>query len=330
MSGVETREVSANEADMRLDRWFKLHYPQLPFGRLQKILRKGEVRVDGKRAKTNQRLEAGQSVRIPPLGQLQEAPADAPKTDRRSDRQKKQDEEFVRRLVIYKDRDVLAINKPSGLAVQGGTKTERHLDGLLDHLQLDGPERPRLVHRLDRDTSGVMLLARHRQAATELGRAFKGKDTRKVYWALTAGVPDPAEGTIDLPLSKGGGKGAERVFADPEEGKQALTVFKVLENAGRKVALVALWPRTGRTHQLRAHLAAIGTPIVGDGKYGGKDAFLGTENIARKLHLHAREIDVPGGGPRLRAPFPDHMNKAFDLFEFNIKDYLEVDPFEEF
>jgi len=325
MTGVAIRDVKSDEDGMRLDRWFKTHYPALTFGRLQKLLRKGDVRVDGKRVKTNARLEGGQKVRVPPLGEfaIPEAGREkrVPKVDPK-------DEAFVQDLVIFKNEDVIAINKPHGLAVQGGTKTERHLDGMLDFLQFDAEERPRLVHRLDRDTSGVMLLARNRKSSTELGRGFKKHETRKVYWAVVVGVPEAESGTISLPLSKAGGHGNEKMIADEDAGKNAITEFEIIERAGMKFSLIALWPRTGRTHQLRVHMAAIGCPILGDGKYGGKEVQLGGvgEKVSRKVHLHAREIDL-SGGMRIVAPLPEHMRTTFDLWGFDEAEASKIEVF---
>ncbi|RVU34678.1 RluA family pseudouridine synthase [Hwanghaeella grinnelliae] len=326
MSNVRNQTVGRAEADMRLDRWFKTHFPDLAFSRLQKLLRTGQIRVDGGRAKTSQRLEAGQVVRIPPLGEAQE-PAEKGDKDWRGSLSA-EDAKFVKSLVVYGDDDVLVINKPAGLAVQGGTKTERHLDGMLSALADKGGERPRLVHRLDRDTSGVMMLAKTRAAATRLGDAFKHKETRKIYWAITAGVPDPREGEISMPLGKAGGPGQERMVADPEEGKSAITWYKVIDTAGSRAALVALWPRTGRTHQLRAHMAALEAPIVGDGKYGGKEAFLTGGDFPAQVHLHAREIDIPGSGTRIAAALPEHMLQTLEMLGLDTEDLIE-DPFEE-
>jgi len=324
MSDVENREVTADEDAIRLDHWFKRHYPALGYGRLQKLLRTGQVRVDGRRAKAGLRLEAGQSVRVPPLRPVAKVKRDPPKL---SD----SDIEFARSLVIHRDRDVLAINKPPGLAVQGGTGTLRHLDAMLGALTFDAAERPRLVHRLDRDTSGVLLLARNRQAAVELGRVFRGKDARKVYWALTVGVPRPHRGRIDLAIGKAAGAGGERVMADTKDGKRAVTLYSVIERSGNRLAWVAFWPQTGRTHQIRVHAAAIGTPILGDGKYGGADAFLPSKALARQLHLHAREISLPHpsgrGMLRATAELPPHMMDAWRHFEFSPD--TENDPFEE-
>lgn len=327
MSGVQTLEVRPEEEGMRLDRWIKTRCPDMPHSRMQKALRKGEIRLDGGRAKTDARVVAGQSVRIPPYDA---APPPGQRPPKGPD---PRDEAFVRKLVIFRNAAILGLDKPPGLAVQGGSKTDRHLDGMLEFLTFDAQEKPRLVHRLDKDTSGVMLLARDRETATELGRALKGRQMQKIYWAITAGVPDPEQGTIRIPLSKQGGAGGERVVADPDEGQSAVTEFRVMERAARKAALVALWPRTGRTHQIRAHLAAIGTPVLGDGKYGGKDAFLPGDELPKGLHLHARSLTlppgVPGAGARIVAQPPPHFRKTLSLFEFETGGPDFDDPFAE-
>lgn len=320
MKEVSQIAVSADEDGIRLDRWFKRHFPMLTHGRLEKLLRTGQVRVDGARVKANARLDQGQVVRVPPLGD--DAAKPAPKAERGVS---EQDAAFVRSLVIHKDKSILVLNKPSGLAVQGGTKTERHLDGMLDALTFDAAERPRLVHRLDRDTSGVLVLARTAKAAAALARAFKQKDARKIYWALVVGVPTPRQGTIDLALTKQGGPRAERVFAaekDDEDARNAVTHFSTVATASWKLAWLALMPLTGRTHQIRAHASAIGTPIVGDGKYGGVNAHPGGE-IPRRLHLHARSIDIahPDGGRFfIEAELPPHMKSSWKLLGFDERD----------
>jgi len=325
MSGVEKKRVAPGEDGMRLDRWFAAHYPGLSHVRLQKLLRTGQVRVDGGRAKANMRIEGGQEIRVPPLPEPAAetaAPSEKPLTER--------DIEFVRGLVIHKDDDIIALNKPAGLAVQGGSGTTEHLDRLLDGLTFDKTERPRLVHRLDKDTSGVMLLARSRDAAAKLGRALKHRGARKLYWALVIGVPKPGQGEINLSLIKRGGRGDERVHpAEPDdpEAKRAVTRYAILERAGRSLSWLAMTPITGRTHQLRAHAAAIGHPIVGDGKYGGAEAHPGGE-IPRKLHLHARRLTIPhprGGIFDISAPLPEHMRKTWKLFGFDRQD--DRDPF---
>jgi 23S rRNA pseudouridine955/2504/2580 synthase len=317
VSGVETRAVVADEDGMRLDRWFRRHYPALGHGHLEKLLRTGQVRVDGRRAKAATRLEAGQDVRVPPL--KPEAAGDAPRPPRAPRPVSDREAAELRARVLHRDPDVLVIDKPFGLAVQGGTGTTKHLDAMLDALRFDADERPRLVHRLDRDTSGCLVLARNAFAARHLADAFRSRDTLKVYWAVVVGVPERLEGRIDLPLAKAASPRGERVAADPDEGKRAITDFAVVERAHRRAAWVALWPRTGRTHQLRVHMAAIGTPILGDGKYGGADAAIAGADLPDRLHLHARRVVVPhprGGRVDVTAPLPQHMRATWDYFGF--------------
>ncbi|WP_114394250.1 RluA family pseudouridine synthase [Oleisolibacter albus] len=326
---VETRLVDADEAEMRLDRWFKRHFPQLSHIQLQKLLRTGQVRVDGKRAEANSRLAAGQSVRIPPLPDAPPPPAEGARPVKRpaiSDKEA----EALRRRVLYRDSDVIVLDKPAGMAVQGGTGQSKHLDAMLDALMFDATERPKLVHRLDKDTSGCLVLARTSFAATRLTSAFRSRDARKIYWAVTVGVPDPRQGRIDLALAKEAASGGERMAVDEEEGQHAITYYTVLEHAHRRAAFVALWPRTGRTHQLRVHMNAIGTPILGDGKYAGQNAFLeGGAEVKRQLHLHARRIILPHprhGTIDVTAPLPEHMRPAWDYFGFSAN--LKEDPFQ--
>ena len=322
-TGVRIVEVAVDDEGARLDRWFRRHFPDVSHGRLEKLLRTGQIRVDGKRVKANARLVAGAKLRIPPLGSAA-VPA------RRSEAQiSETDAEALRALVIHKDADVIAINKPPGLAVQGGTGTSRHLDAMLDALKFEAPERPRLVHRLDKDTSGVLLLARNRAAAAKLADAMRGREARKIYWAAVIGVPKPKKGRIDLPLSKLPHPKGERVAPD-EEGKSAITLYAVIESLGNKAAWLALMPLTGRTHQLRVHCAALKTPIVGDAKYGRETVYLGGEGISKKLHLHAREIEIPhpkGGKLRIRAELPAHMRATWTMLGFD-PDY-RGDPFAE-
>jgi 23S rRNA pseudouridine955/2504/2580 synthase len=322
MSGVEIAEVDADDNDIRLDRWFRRRYPALKQGALEKLLRTGQIRVDGKRVKANLRLSGGQRIRIPP-----QAAASPPR--RESQEPDAADAVFVQSLVIYRDDDVIALNKPAGLAVQGGTKTTRHLDAMLDALRFGSKERPRLVHRLDRDTSGVMLLARGANVAARLGKAFQGRIVRKIYWALVVGVPEMVEGRIDLPLGKRPGPRGERMMADGRAGKSAITLYSVIETAGQAASWLALWPLTGRTHQLRVHCAAIGHPVASDGKHGGEAAFLPAEGVARRLHLHARELRLPSpsghGELHIVAELPPHMAESWDLFGFD-RNYAG-DPF---
>lgn len=326
MAGVRLLEVAADEADIRLDRWFGRRFPGLSHGRLQKLLRTGQVRVDGARAKSNQRLEVGQTVRVPPLDDGAEAarPGVA-KPPALSER----DADALRARVLFRDDDVLVLDKPAGLAVQGGSGTVRHLDGMLDALRFGAKERPRLVHRLDRDTSGVLLLARNAKAASRLAEAFRSRDALKIYWAFVVGVPQPYTGVIDKPLTKQAGKGGERMAVVAEDGEEAVTRYAIVEAMGRKASWVALMPFTGRTHQLRVHMAAIGTPILGDGKYGGAAAFLPDLESARAVHLHAREIRLPhphGKGMLCaRAPLPPHMAATWHYFGLDPDD--DGDPF---
>lgn len=315
---VTTRTVAADEADLRLDRWFKRHYPALAHGRLQKLLRTGQVRVDGRRAKPNQRVEPGQIIRIPPLGddaQASAKPASSPRA-----RVRPEDEAMIRAAVLHIDDAVIALNKPPGLAVQGGTSTTRHIDALLDALRFGHEERPRLVHRLDKDTSGVLLLGRTAAAAAKLAKAFRSRDARKIYWALVVGLPNPRQGTIKASIGKQPGGGGEKMQVDPYEGRPAVTEYTVVENAQKKVAWLQLEPRTGRTHQLRVHCAYLGTPILGDGKYGGAEAHLQGMGLSRKLHLHARAIRLPhpdGGILSVTAPLPPHMADSLAFFGFD-------------
>jgi 23S rRNA pseudouridine955/2504/2580 synthase len=319
MSGrVETRAVAADEAGLRLDRWFKRHYPALGHGALEKLLRTGQVRIDGHRAEAKDRIEAGQAIRLPP-GVTTAPKEDAPSRRGVSER----DAAELQRMVIHRDDLVIVLNKPPGIAVQGGSGTERHIDGMLDALRFGQEERPRLVHRLDKDTSGVLLIARTAMAAKRLGEAFRDRATEKLYWAVVVGVPERSEGTIDLPLAKRPGARGDRelVQVDREEGQKALTHFKVLDRAGRRAALLALWPRTGRTHQLRVHCAAVGCPILGDGKYGGEEALLAPVADARRLHLHARQIRLPHpsgkGELAVEAELPSHFRRTVDAFGFS-------------
>lgn len=326
MAGVQLLEVKVDEADIRLDRWFSRRFPGLTHGKLQKLLRTGQVRVDGGRAKSGQRLEAGQTVRVPPLDDAaaiaREAPLPKPKIST-------EEADELRGRVLYRDDDVLVLDKPAGLATQGGTGTIKHLDGMLDVLRFGAKERPRLVHRLDRDTSGVLLLARSAASAKRLAEAFRSRDALKIYWAFVVGVPQPYSGTIDQPLAKKVGPGGERVAAVADDGESAVTHYAIVEAMGRNAAWVALMPLTGRTHQLRVHMALLGTPILGDGKYGGAAAFLPDLAGARQVHLHAREIRLPHpsgkGVLRAVAPLPPHMAATWKYFDLDPDD--DGDPF---
>jgi 23S rRNA pseudouridine955/2504/2580 synthase len=329
MAGVRLVTVSEADAETRLDRWFKRHFPGVAHGRLEKLLRTGQVRVDGARAKASTRLDAGVTIRVPPLDDDAELKVERSTGDPVRPRElTPADIESLRKLVLYRDAEVIAIDKPHGLAVQGGTGMSKHLDGMLEALMFDSPERPRLVHRLDKDTSGVLLLARSAQAAQWLAKAFREKTARKVYWAISVGVPKPWRGRIDLPVGKAQDGDREKVVADEDEGKDAVTYYTVVENAAQKAAWLALMPLTGRTHQLRVHCQALGTPILGDGKYGGPTARLSGVEHNRLLHLHARSIrlDRPDGSVlSVTAPLPPHMAETWKFFGFASKP--EGDPF---
>ena len=345
MSGVQTVTVTDDETDQRLDRWLRRRFPHVGQGRIEKMCRKGEIRVDGSRVKANTRVLAGQSVRLPPL------PSEAPKMQSYRPVVSDTDARMLRGCVIYRDADIIALNKPAGLAVQGGSKMTRHIDGMSEAIQFDAEEPPRLVHRLDKDTSGVLIMAKNRAIASKLTEAFRSRNTRKIYWAAVAGVPYPKQGTIRFGLVKApghGGKGEGEkmhcvhprdIDATPD-AKRATTDYWVLSALGRRVSWAALVPVTGRTHQLRAHMAELGHPIIGDGKYGGSGqenlgdgwgAMLGGE-MSKKLHLHARSLTlehpITGAVLNLTAPLPDHMARTCDELGWDGRDVPD-DPFAE-
>jgi 23S rRNA pseudouridine955/2504/2580 synthase len=328
-------DVGEDAAGLRLDRWLRRHFPDLPPSHLMKIVRKGEVRVSGKRADVSTRLEAGQSVRVPPLRL-------ASPTSPALRRAEPGDLEAIRAMTLFEDRDVIVLNKPYGLAVQGGSGTKLHIDGMLEALAVASGARPVLVHRLDRDTSGVLIVAKSRKVAAELGEVFRSRSAMKIYWALVEGVPKPAQGRISMFLAKGEGMGDERAgrqgradlermrvakHGDPD-AQHSLTLYAVVDKVTPRLAWLSMRPITGRTHQLRAHCEAIGHPIVGDPKYNRKAANDPARNdplravppgIEQKLHLLARRIILPhprGGRIDVTAPLPEHMKKSFDMFGF--------------
>ena len=306
--------VAEDDAGIRLDRWFRRHFPGLGHARLEKLIRTGQVRVDGNRVRASIRIETGQTIRVPPSVEDERKDGGRPGIAQ-------EDCDWMRSLVIHSDRDLIALNKPQGVAVQGGRKVTRHLDGLLDALAEPGDGSLRLVHRLDRDTSGVLVVARRASAASALADAFRERRAEKIYWALVAGVPESRMGTVDSPLlKKAGPNGNEKMVVDHRAGRQAVTEYEVADAAGRKVSWLVLKPRTGRTHQVRVHCAALGTPIVGDRKYGGEPL---AEELpgAGFLHLHARSIALPhpsGGILRVTAPLPEAIADTWRFFGFDI------------
>jgi len=345
MSGVQTLTVEPGDGDQRLDRWFRRHFPHIGQGRIEKMCRKGEIRVDGGRVKPATRLEVGQQVRIPPLPD-----EDAPRPEAPKPTVSDKDAEMIRACVIYRDDHIIALNKPPGLPTQGGSKQTRHVDGLAEALKFGYEEKPRLVHRLDKDTSGVLLLARTREVAKALTTAIRHRETRKIYWALVAGVPTPYLGEIRFGLMKAPGHGhkgeGEKMIAvhprdmnSMPDAKRAHTLYATLYRVASRAAWVAMEPITGRTHQLRAHMAEIGHPIIGDGKYGGS----GQENlgdgwgaqlggiISKKLHLHARmmrlEHPVTRKDVTITAPLPEHMAQSWDTLGWD-ETLAAEDPFE--
>jgi len=326
---TETARIAHDDDGIRVDRWFKRHYPALTHGRLEKLLRTGQVRLDGKRVKAADRVLSGQTVRLPPQvvhGGLEEKPRATVKPAMRGSLEDR---------ILYMDKSVIVLDKPSGLATQGGSGLTQHVDGMLDSLAFEKNTRPKLVHRLDRDTSGVLVVARTTSAAAELSRSLAERSAQKIYWALTKGVPKVRRGTIKAALAKESGFGKhgrdERMTTVDKsvgnDAKDAVTDYVVVETAGEELAWIAVKPRTGRTHQIRVHLAALGTPIVGDFKYGGTEV-RGKGEIENRLHLHARSIDIarPDGGRLVvTAPLPPHMLKTWSLLGFDAE--MTTNPF---
>lgn len=310
MPGVEIKKVKAEDDGMRLNRWFMKYYPNLTLGRLQKLLRTKQIKVDGKRAETSLKLAAGSEVRVPPMDEQPETGANRSEISRR-------DAEFILSLVIYKDDNIIVLNKPSGLAVQGGTNTNRHVDGMLEALRFELNEKPKLVHRIDKDTSGVLVLARNRTWADRLTKAFREHTLPKTYLALVNSCPKNPAGEIKAPLEKCG----EKSLVSPD-GKPAATVYKTLDEVGSKFALVEASPLTGRTHQIRAHMEYIGCPIVGDDKYFGGEKRQKYASIPDKLYLHAYKIDLSALYNKktvIKAALPEHFKKALAALGIEFK-----------
>ncbi|WP_420409213.1 RluA family pseudouridine synthase [Hoeflea sp.] len=320
MAGVQLKTIDPDEAGMRLDRWFKVHYPGLGFGQLQKLLRSGQIRLDGGRVKSDARVQPGQTVRVPPLGVDEKG--SAPLTARTI--RNRDDGDVLGQMLIHEDPKVLVFNKPAGLAVQGGSGVTRNVDDMLEAWRNKKGEKPRLVHRLDRDTAGVLVVARTRGAAQSLTAAFRERTTKKTYWALVRGVPRNREGKISTWLVKEPTEDGDRmrVAKHGEPGADhAVSYYRIIEKAAQNLAWLELEPYTGRTHQLRIHCLHLGHPILGDPKYFEADQnweFPG--GMQKRLHLLARHISVPhpdGGRLSVTAPLPPHMVQSWNLLGFD-------------
>ncbi|MEM8833837.1 MAG: RluA family pseudouridine synthase [Pseudomonadota bacterium] len=319
MSGVYYIEVSDDENGQRLDRFLQKHLKGVPFGLLQKLMRKGQIRVDSKRVKPATRLESGQSVRIPPM---EDRPQKGPKP------LSEEDKNFIRSLVIYDEGDIIAINKPAGLATQGGTNIKKYVDGLLPALKNEEGVVPRLVHRLDKDTSGLLLLARTAEMARDLGEIFKGRDIKKIYWALTMPAPEINEGEIRAPIMKVGGEGFEKMVVDIDGGQASTTFFDVIDRAHTKIAFVAFWPKTGRTHQIRVHASHLGCSIVGDKKYGFDPEMMEGVKYPKRVHLHAHQVAFQHPKTKknvdIKAPLADELVESWKNFGFDPKSQYDA------
>lgn len=343
MSAVRVLTVAEEEGEQRLDRWFRRRFPHVTQGAVEKMCRTGQLRVDGGRAKAADRVAPGMQIRVPPLP-AGEAPAPV------ESRMAKTDARMIQDAVLWKDEHMIVLNKPAGLPSQGGSgQGARHVDALAEALKFGYKEKPRLVHRLDKDTSGVLLLARTDRVARALSEALRHRAARKIYWAVVAGVPDPRQGSIKFGLVKAPGRGrggeGEKMLcvhpakvAETEGAKRARTDYFTLWFLGTRLSWMALEPVTGRTHQLRAHMAEIGHPILGDGKYGGAGqenpgdgwGAAGGGDISRKLHLHARSLTIEHPVTKtmmtFTAPLPDHMARTWKLMDWKETD-VPADPF---
>ena len=323
-TGVQIVTVSEDDDEIRLDKWFARHFPGLPKTQLYKMMRKGDVRVAGKRVKPNARVQEGQEVRVPPMPESAYQPFET--RDTYSNEQRQKDKEFLKSCLIYQDKHVFVFNKPFGVATQGGSKIKHHIDGALRAFETD-TVKPKLVHRLDKETTGVLVVAKNAKVARDLGYCFKQRETEKYYWAVVCPSPQMEAGVIEAHIAKGKTRGGERVMVDNEEGKYSKTEYWVVERAYTKAAFICFKPETGRTHQLRVHASIIGCPILGDQKYfienehEEQDIDMSVLEHANKLHLHARQIKMPHpsgqGMLDVTAAIPEHMANTFKYFEFD-------------
>lgn len=315
---IESKIVAESEKDIRLDRWFKRHYPDISHGMLEKWLRKKNIRVDGKKALSNMRLKVGQIIHVPQI--------ETTKSPIKVKNISKADTTFIQKMVLYKDDDLIILNKPAGLAVQGGSKTIRHIDGMLDALKFEYDEKPHLVHRLDKETSGILVVARTVQSAAVLSQLFKTKKIHKTYWALVAGVPRSTKGRIEAPLAqRRTGKNSDQRTVD-RDGIVAVSLYQMQDHLADKVSWLQMSPLTGRTHQLRIHAAEVlKTPILGDERYGERTET--TKDLPNKMFLHARAISIPLSNKKfltVEAPLPEHFRMAFQQFGFSEKNVKPV------
>ena len=321
---VKMITVDEKDDNIRVDRWFARHYPELKNGQLQRLIRGKNIRVNGAKTSADTRLHTGDILRVPPM--------DVSEKSNLPRRLSKADIEFMQSLVIHKDDDVIVLNKPSGIAVQGGSGQARHIDGMLDALRFEKEEKPRLVHRLDKDTSGILLLGRSANAAAKLAEAFVSREAKKVYWALVYGKPKLLSGKIDAPLAKmSGEKGGEQMRVDFENGQKAQTLYHVVDSLAKKVSWLEMMPLSGRTHQLRVHCLTLNTPIVGDGKYMDKTRETMGLKDEHRLHLHARAIKIPHprkGTLEIFAKIPQHIKNSFEFLGFDEK--TAENPFDYF
>lgn len=300
-------EVDPDDAGIRLDRWLRRQFPDVPLGALSRVVRTGQVRIDGARAKLDTRLAAGQSVRLPPI--VVEGTAATPRAEG--------DGGALDAMVIHRDDALVVLNKPFGLAVQGGSGLTRHIDGMLEAWRDRKGRKPRLVHRIDRETTGVLVVALTRSAAAALAEAFKSRDAHKDYLALVRGHPTPASGKIATWLARDPADGEKMAVlaSRTKEAVRAVSMYETVDRSGQ-LSLMRLSPVTGRTHQLRVHCAYVGVPIVGDPKYFNIENWALPGGMQNRLHLHARRIRLPhpdGGELDVSAPLSQHFRQSLNV-----------------